>query len=190
MLLIFLVSQTLTYDGEGTPVISNTQLVEVETSEETVTEPVLVNYDNIIEYYCAEYGIDPELVRIIIQKESEFNPNAVSKSGAIGLMQLMPETAEMLGVEDPYNPWENIMGGVKFLRNLFDKFKGDLELTLAAYHAGPGLVKRLNRVPSIPATIEYVDYICSRYSGATHTDDRIFLTTSEDGTPMFTNRLK
>jgi soluble lytic murein transglycosylase-like protein len=188
MFVMLIVSQTLTYTEDGTPMISNTQLVEV--NEEAVVETVDNSYNNIIQYYCADYGVDPELVKIVIEKESQFNPNAVSKSGAIGLMQLMPETAEMLGVDDPYNPWENIKGGVKFLRDLLDMFNGDLELSLAAYHAGPTIVKKNNRVPAIPETMEYVEYIMSRYGGETHTNDRIFLTTSEDGTPLFTNRSK
>jgi len=188
MLFILLVSQILSYSEDGTPVISNAHPVEAEDAS-AVAEPVYDTYDNIIDHYCSQYGVDPELVRIVIQKESEFNPNAVSRSGAVGLMQLMPETAEMLGVKDPYNPRENIMGGVKFLSQLFDMFAGSLELTLAAYHAGPTTVKKNNRVPQIPETIEYVDYIVSRYSGALREEPIIF-TVSEDGSPMFTNRPK
>lgn len=188
MLLLVLACQMLSYAEDGTGVISNTY--PVETPDAAVHEgPAYDTYDNIIAYYCTEYGVDPELVRIVIQKESEFNPNAVSRSGAIGLMQLMPETAEALGVEDPYNPWDNIMGGVKFLSQLFDMFGGDLELTLAAYHAGPTAVKKNNRVPHIPETIEYVDYIMSRYSGALR-EEPVIMTVGEDGTPLFTNRLQ
>jgi soluble lytic murein transglycosylase-like protein len=188
MLFLVLVGQILSYSEDGTPVISNTHPVETEDAP-IAEEPVYDTYDNIIGYYCTQYGVDPELVRIVIQKESQFNPNAVSRSGAIGLMQLMPETAEVLGVQDPYNPWENVMGGVKFLSQLFDMFGGDLELTLAAYHAGPTAVKKNNRVPQIPETIEYVDYIMSRYSGALR-EEPIIMTVSEDGSPMFTNRPK
>jgi soluble lytic murein transglycosylase-like protein len=128
-------------------------------------------------------------VRLVIEKESEFNPRAVSRSGAIGLMQLMPETAEILGVKNPYNPRENIRGGVKYLRDLFNIFDNDLELTLAAYHAGPGIVRRLNRIPAIPATIEYVDYILSRY-GAARKKNPIYFLLTEEGTPLLTNRPK
>lgn len=188
MLFILLVGQILSYSEDGTPVISNAHPIEND-NEAVIHEPVYDTYDNIIDHYCTQYGVDPALVHIVIQKESEFNPNAVSRSGAIGLMQLMPETAEMLGVKDPYNPWDNIMGGVKFLSQLFDMFAGDLELTLAAYHAGPTTVKKNNRVPQIPETIEYVDYIMSRYSGALR-DEPIIFTVSEDGSPMFTNRPK
>jgi soluble lytic murein transglycosylase-like protein len=188
MLLVMLIGQMLSYSEDGTPVISNTHEVESEDAV-AVEEPVYDEYDNIINYYCTQYGVDPQLVRIVIEKESRFNPNAVSRSGAIGLMQLMPETAEVLGVDDPYNPWENVMGGVKFLSQLFDMFDGNLELTLAAYHAGPTTVKKINRVPAIPETIEYVDYIMSRYSGALR-DEPIIMTVDENGSPMFTNRPK
>ncbi len=143
-------------------------------------------FDDIIEFHCKKHGIDQELVRIIIERESNFNPRAVSRSGAIGLMQLMPETAELLGVEDSYNPWDNIGGGVRYLRDLFDMFGGDLELTLAAYHAGPGLVKRLNRVPTIPETMAYVDYIMARY-GPGEKKVQIYFSITKDGTPFFTN---
>ncbi len=170
----------------GSVIISNIPPVD---GSYVIAEAVCNDYNHIIRHYCQLYGIDKELVRIIIQKESEFNPRAVSSSGAIGLMQLMPETAEILGVKDPYNPWQNIKGGIRYLRDLFDIFGGDLELTLAAYHAGPGLVRRLNRVPAIPATMEYVDYIISRY-GAGERKTTIFCTLTEEGTPLFTNRPK
>jgi len=150
------------------------------------TETNYNSYDHIIGHYCQLYNIDQELVKIIIERESNFNPRAVSKSGAVGLMQLMPRTADLLGVKDVYNPSENIRGGVKFLRNLFDMFGGDLELVLAAYHAGPGLVKKLNRVPSIPATIDYVDYIISKY-GPVRRKIPIFFSLTKEGTPFFTN---
>jgi soluble lytic murein transglycosylase-like protein len=184
MLLLFLFFQELVYDDQGNAVISNTQVVEVSSSPAVVVN--YTGYDHIISRYCAFYGVDPELVKIVIEKESQFNPNAVSKSGAIGLMQLMPETAEILGVEDAYDPEQNIRGGVKFLSDMLEKFKS-VELALAAYHAGPTIVEELNRVPAIPATMEYVDYIMARYSGASETDD-IKFTVGEDGTPLITNR--
>lgn len=142
-------------------------------------------YQPWIDYYCQIYCLDPELVKLVIQKESQFNAGAVSRSGAMGLMQLMPETAARLGVRDPFDPGQNIEGGVRFLRDLFSMFGGDLELTLAAYHAGPGLVSRINRVPSFPETIEYVDYIISRYSGATRSE--LYFTLTEEGVPLLTN---
>lgn len=147
------------------------------------------DYDHIIRYHCQQFGIDYELVKIIIEKESQFNPNAVSKSGAVGLMQLMPGTAEILGVEDSYDPWENIRGGVSYLRDMLDIFDDDLELALAAYHAGPGIVRESERVPQIPETVEYVDYILSRYTKIQHRKE-VFFTITDEGTPFITNRPK
>ncbi|MEO0095954.1 MAG: lytic transglycosylase domain-containing protein [candidate division WOR-3 bacterium] len=146
------------------------------------------NYEPLINYYATIYNVDPFLVKLIIQKESQFNPRAVSKRGAMGLMQLMPETARRLGVKKPFDPEQNIAGGIKFLRSLFDMFDGDLELTLAAYHAGPAIVKRLRKVPPIPETIAYVDYIISRYGG--YTPKPVYFVITETGVPLLTNRPK
>jgi len=183
MLLIYLLGQDVAYTETGHALITNIAPLE---GTGTTYRTHYESYDNIIKHHCQVYAIDQELVKLVIEKESEFNPRAVSKSGAIGLMQLMPKTAKILGVKDPYNPWENVKGGVKYLRNLFDMFDGDLELVLAAYHAGPSLVKRLNRVPSIPATMEYVDYILSRY-GPARKKNPIYCSFTEEGTLLFTN---
>ncbi len=185
MIILCIFAQIISRTEAGTFLISN-----IPHLEEGISSRIQIRneYDDIIRHYCQLYGVDQELVKIIIEKESEFNHRAVSRSGAIGLMQLMPATAKNLGVENPYNPKENVMGGVKYLRTLFDMFGGNLELALAAYHAGPSLVKRLNRVPSIPETVEYVDYIMSRYGAAAKNSIHFSLT--EDGTPFFTNRPK
>lgn len=172
---------------DGNFIMSN--LTEIESGVGRTRAHTCDTYDDIIGHWCQLYGVDHVLVKIVIEKESEFNPRAVSSSGAIGLMQLMPETSKHLGVKNPYNPWDNIMGGVKYLHNLFDMFGGDLELVLAAYHAGPNIVKRLNRVPAIPETIEYVDYIISRY-GSARRENCIDFSFTEDGIPFFTNRPK
>lgn len=188
MILILIFGQMILHTETGNALITNIPQVESSgKNNSSVTE--CTTYNHIIKHYCQHYGVDQELVKIVIEKESRFNPNAVSRSGAIGLMQLMPETAEILGVKDPYNPRDNIKGGVKYLRDLFDVFDGDLELTLAAYHAGPSRVKKLNRVPSIPETMEYVDYIISRY-GAADKKSPIYFSLTEEGTPFFTNRPK
>jgi soluble lytic murein transglycosylase-like protein len=186
MILIVLAGQLLAATTSGSTVVTNIPPLG---SIAVKTEPAYDGkYDPWINYYCEMYAMDPELVKIVIDKESQFNPSAVSRSGAIGLMQLMPETAEILGVKDPYDPSQNIEGGVRFLRNMFDMFGGNLELALAAYHAGPGTVSRLNRVPSIPETIEYVDYILSRYGGAPKKE--MYFTLTDEGTPLLTNRAK
>lgn len=172
--------------GTGTVLITN--LPRVESIGALPAAQRCEDYDELINRYCLLYNVDPELVKIVIDKESQYNPSAVSSSGAIGLMQLMPKTAEALGVKDAYDPAQNIEGGVKFLHNLFDMFNGDLELVLAAYHAGPGLVMELNRVPAIPATVAYVDYILSRYGPARPKD--VVVTITDDGVPLLTNRPK
>ncbi len=186
MLLLILLAQVVTRtESDG---VFATNMAQLPGSSETPAPPLFDNYDGTIRHYCAIYGIDPQLVRLIIEKESQFNARAVSQSGAIGLMQLMPETAKALGVTNPYNPRENIMGGVKFMRRLLDMFNGDVALALAAYHAGPNTVKRLGRVPAIPETVDYVEYIMSRYGNAYETV--IECSVTQEGTPFFTNRPK
>jgi soluble lytic murein transglycosylase-like protein len=186
MLILLLLGQVVTRIESGG--VFATNMAELPGSCEAQAPTIFDNYDGIIRHYSAIYGVDPELVRLVIEKESQFNPRAVSKSGAIGLMQLMPETAQALGVANPYNPRENIMGGVKFLRRLLDMFNGDIAMALAAYHAGPNTVKRLGRIPAIPETVDYVEYIMSRYGNAYETVIQFSLT--QEGAPFFTNRPK
>jgi soluble lytic murein transglycosylase-like protein len=188
MIWLFLVSQMVQNTGPGTVLMTNIPQVESAPVSAAAISERCTDYDQLINQYCRIYEVDPELVKIIIDKESQYNPNAVSRSGAIGLMQLMPKTAEALGVKDSYNPGQNIEGGVKFLHTLFDMFGSDLDLVLASYHAGPALVKQLGRVPDIPETIAYVDYITSRYGPAR--PKSITVTTTEDGVPLLTNRPK
>jgi soluble lytic murein transglycosylase-like protein len=187
MFMLFLVAQVMTKSPTGEVMITNVQDVE-NTISAPVQEPIECNdYDHIIAYYCDIYQVDPALIKIVIEKESEFNPNAVSSSGAIGLMQLMPQTAEILGVKDPYDPWENIEGGVRFLKYLLDTFEGNVEYALAGYHAGPGTVQKAQGVPAIPETVAYVDYIMSRYSPGSRSNP-VRLSITEEGTPLITNR--
>lgn len=96
---------------------------------------------SVIDQISERYGIDANLVKAVIKQESNFNPHAVSKAGALGMMQLMPATARELGVEDPMDPVENIKGGVKYLKTLIDRFR-DVKKALAAYNAGPGFVEK------------------------------------------------
>jgi soluble lytic murein transglycosylase-like protein len=119
--------------------------------------------DSIIEKYALEYGLDPSLIRSIIATESAFDPTAVSPKGARGLMQLMPETAKRLGVSNPFDPEQNIRGGVQHFRSLLDAFDNNLILSLAAYNAGENLVQRLGRVPAIKETHDYIHSITQRY---------------------------
>ena len=119
--------------------------------------------DKYISFAGARYNIDPRLLRAVIQAESGFDVRATSNKGAIGLMQLMPETARELRVRNPLNPWENIDGGARYLRQMLDTFNGNLRLSLAAYNAGPGAVKRAGGIPSYPETQNYVRTVLRHY---------------------------
>lgn len=123
------------------------------------SNPQTIN--GFIQAAAAEHGLDPLLIKAIIKAESNFDPSAVSPKGAQGLMQLMPATAKSLQVDDPFDPFENIAGGAKHLRSLLDSYGGDVELSLAAYNAGPGHVK--GRVPNIPETRKYVARVLENY---------------------------
>lgn len=116
----------------------------------------------IIEHYSDYYQIDPLLVRLIIEQESAFDPLALSPTGAMGLMQLMPDTAWLLGVEDPFDPEQNIEAGVRYFAQQMDQF-GTIEMALAAYNAGPGAVESWGGVPPYPETVDYVNSIMGRY---------------------------
>jgi soluble lytic murein transglycosylase-like protein len=122
-------------------------------------------YDSAIEEHAAAHRVRPELVRAVIQVESAFNPRARSNKGAMGLMQLMPDTAADLGVTNAYDPEQNIRGGVAYLRQLLDKFGGNEELALAAYNAGPGAVTKYgDAIPPYRETRQYVDKVRARTS--------------------------
>lgn len=116
-----------------------------------------------IQETAARHGVDPELVRTLIQVESDFNPWAVSPKGAQGLMQLMPRTAASLGVSNAFNPRQNIEGGVRHLRALIDRYRGDLQLALAAYNAGAPAVDSYRGIPPYPETQQYVRRVLSSY---------------------------
>lgn len=121
------------------------------------------SFDSIIKKYANYYELDPSLIHSIIATESGFNPNAVSSKGACGLMQLMPATAKRWGIQDSFDPEQNIQAGVRHFRLLMDMFNNDLNLSLAAYNAGENLVKRLGRVPKYKETIHYVQSVKRRY---------------------------
>lgn len=122
-------------------------------------------YDSFIDTYSSRYSLDPYLIKCIIKVESDFNPAAVSKAGAAGLMQLMQETARDYGVTDRSDPEQNIRAGSAHFSFLMKEFKGDVPLAVAAYHAGCGRVKRAGGVPPIRATIDYVNTVMRYYEG-------------------------
>ena len=113
-------------------------------------------YEGDIAAAARRHGISTSLIKAVIRAESNFNPHAVSRAGACGLMQIMPKTAEDLGIADPFDPRENIFGGARYLSELLTQFDGDLPLALAAYNAGPNKVGSRKEVPQIPETQRFV----------------------------------
>ncbi len=121
--------------------------------------------EGLIHKYANLHGVDPSLVRAVMRHESGFNPQAVSPKGAQGLMQLMPGTADLMGVSNPFDPEQNISGGVGYLRRCLDRFNNDVALALAAYNAGPERVAKTGGVPAIPETQVYVKNVLETYTG-------------------------
>jgi soluble lytic murein transglycosylase-like protein len=119
--------------------------------------------DSAIEQAAARHNVDPNLVRAVVKVESNFNPNAVSRKGAMGLMQLMPATARQLKVKNPFDPEQNVDAGVRHLKQLLESYGGDVKLTLAAYNAGAGAVARSSGVPHYAETQNYVRRITNLY---------------------------
>ena len=119
--------------------------------------------ENLIETYEEKNGLDSDFVKAVIKQESGFNPNATSSCGAMGLMQLMPSTAQGLGVTNAYDAEQNIMGGTKYLKGLMDRFDNNKSLALAAYNAGPNAVKKYGGIPPYMETQNYVKSVLSNY---------------------------
>ena len=130
------------------PILTNSQLNEL-----------MPKIDSAIKKASQTYNVDERLIRAVINQESSFQPYALSTSGAMGLMQLMPDTAKQLGVQTPYNIEENIMGGTRYLALQIQNFDGNLELALAAYNAGPNTVKKFNGIPPYDETTKYVERV-------------------------------
>ena len=131
--------------------------------EKTTFKNSRENIENLIEKYAEKTNLDPDFIKAVVKQESGFNPDAKSKCGAMGLMQLMPQTAKGLGVVDAFDPEQNIEGGVKYLKSMLNRFNNDPKLALAAYNAGPGAVQKYGDIPPYRETQNYVKNIMSSY---------------------------
>jgi soluble lytic murein transglycosylase-like protein len=120
-------------------------------------------YDDLIGDASDLYDVDSRLVKAIIKVESDFNPRAISKKGAMGLMQIMPENFQRLDIENPFDPKQNIMGGTRYFKQLYQRFNGKLALSLAAYNAGPTAVDQYKSIPPYKETEQYVQRVLSAY---------------------------
>jgi soluble lytic murein transglycosylase-like protein len=148
------------YLGHESNQSANARIVAANSSHTAATS---MDIDTAIEQAAARHNVDPNLVRAVVKVESNFNPNAVSRKGAMGLMQLMPSTARQLKVENPFDPEQNVDAGVRQLKQLLDNYGGDVKLTLAAYNAGAGAVARSSGVPRYAETQNYVRRITKLY---------------------------
>ena len=136
--------------------------------------------DAAIDQAASRHNVDPNLVRAVIKVESNFNPNAVSRKGAMGLMQLMPQTARQLKVSNPFAPEQNVDAGVRHLKQLMENYGGDVKLTLAAYNAGQGAVARSSGVPRFAETRNYVKRITQLYYGGSDPGSRFLQSPMHD----------
>jgi soluble lytic murein transglycosylase len=138
-------------------------------------------YDKLIEKVARAEGLDSDLIRAVVETESNYDPWAVSKKGAVGLMQLMPETAKRMGVTDPFHPAENLEAGTRYLKRLIDKYEGQLTLALSAYNAGERAVDRYRGIPPFPETQDYVTKVLNAYDRASRKRKAVRDTTRKHG---------
>jgi soluble lytic murein transglycosylase-like protein len=150
------------YYGRESVQSANTKIVQANSHGHQASADEI---DQSIVMAAARHNVDPNLVRAVVKVESNFNSNAVSRTGAMGLMQLMPKTARELKVKNPFDPQQNVDAGVRHLKYLLENYNGDVNLTLAAYNAGEGAVRRSAGVPHFAETQDYVRKITHLYYG-------------------------
>jgi soluble lytic murein transglycosylase len=146
------------------PTSSNYKLYIRERPARSLNSYTTNRYDSIITKASKRHGVSFSLLKALIKIESDFKPRAVSSAGAMGLMQIMPDNIKALKIENPFDPWENILGGARYLKQLIDRFDGKLPLALAAYNAGPKIVERYQRIPPFKETEDYVEKVMKYYS--------------------------
>ncbi len=155
--------ESLRYNGSN-QVYQPSNLLNILQSQTSSSSTVSTgDYSNIIKQAADKYNVPEKLISAVIKQESNFNTNVVSRSGAQGLMQLMPGTAKFLGVTNSFDPAQNVMGGAKYLRQMLNQFDGNLEHALAAYNAGPGNVKKHNGIPPFKETQQYVTKVLNNF---------------------------
>ena len=135
-----------------------------ERAQKTLATNVTDLYDHVISEASKRHGLSFSLLKALIKTESDFDPRAVSKAGARGLMQLMPENIKTLKIKNPFDPRENVMGGARYLKQLINRFGGKLPLALAAYNAGPGVVEQYQRIPPFKETENFVHEVMKYYA--------------------------
>lgn len=165
MYFLMKISETFGNIKSWNPLGSSTSKANLSNSS-TINSNQNSDFNSMIKRAAEQYNLNPNLLKAVVKVESNFNPNAHSSAGAIGLMQLMPETAKSLGIDNPYDPMQNVEGGAKYLRNMLDKYNGNVNLALAAYNSGPGNVNKYGGIPPFRETQNYVKKVMKETKSA------------------------